>query len=201
MSNMPKKHSALLFARGKVLVKEAYNSSGGNPFSVHAEQHALINLLKLFGNKNARHFFDFTKPLEESKKKQLANIIHNMRLPSKMKLVVIRIDATGSFAQSRPCNNCIDYLRLFGVKHVIYSTPTGDFIQEKVDVMDKLHDCMALKTYRQLKSQYPSSSSKPSYSPSSKPSYSPSSKPSPSPSKAANSSYSFSLNGSQYPTG
>lgn len=150
LSDLPKKHSAVIYARGKMLVKEAYNNANGcgRPLSVHAEQHALINLLKIFGNKNARQFFDFSKPLEESRKKSLAKIIQNMNLPSKMKLVVIRIDAHGSFVLSRPCNNCIDYMRLFGVKHVMYSSETGDFIQEKVDIMDKLHDCMAVKTYR-----------------------------------------------------
>lgn len=183
LSTLPKRHSAIIYARGKLLVKEAYNSTNGSgkPLSMHAEQHALINLLKMCGNKNARQFFDFSKPLEESKKKSLGKIISNMNLPNKMKLVVVRIDARGAFVQSRPCNNCIDYLRLFGVKNVIYSSETGEFIQEKVDIMDKLHECMAIKTYRanRLQSQgqfqyAKGSSSNASYSGSSKPSSKPS---------------------------
>jgi hypothetical protein len=38
---------------------------------------------------------------------------------------VLRLSAGGKLLESRPCSDCASFMRLSGVKRVIYSTPTG----------------------------------------------------------------------------
>lgn len=70
-STMLSKHSAGIYARGKLLVGDAFNFHTGRQLNCHAEQSALIKLLRLYGTRNPTSLFDFTKPLTESQRRCL----------------------------------------------------------------------------------------------------------------------------------
>lgn len=78
-----------------------------------------------------------------------------MGLPSKMKLYVVRVSGNDpdKLLNSRPCNNCIEYMKLFGIKYVFYSNEFGEITKEKVDTMELLHDSLAFKIYMKSKTQ------------------------------------------------
>lgn len=70
-----------------------------------------------------------------------------------MKLYVVRVSGNDpeKLLNSRPCNNCIEYMKLFGVKYVFYSNEMGEITKEKVDTMESLHESLAFKIYRNNK--------------------------------------------------
>ena len=68
-SPMLSKHSAGIYARGKLLVTDAYNYHTGHALNCHAEQCAIMKLLKLYGTRRPSSLFDFTKPLTESQRR------------------------------------------------------------------------------------------------------------------------------------
>jgi hypothetical protein len=57
--------------------------------------------------------------------------------------MVIRINNRGEMKNSRPCNNCIRYMKLFNVRKVYYSDNDGDIVLEKVKDMEYLHSSVA----------------------------------------------------------
>jgi hypothetical protein len=67
-----------------------------------------------------------------------------------MKLYVVRVSPNDpeKLLNSRPCNNCIEYMKLFGIKYVFYSNELGEITKEKVDCMEMLHDSLALRIYK-----------------------------------------------------
>lgn len=70
-----------------------------------------------------------------------------------MKIYVIRVSPLDNkIMNSRPCNNCIEYMRLFDVKWVYYSNSEGGISKEKVKDMPMLHDCIAIRSYNFFKS-------------------------------------------------
>jgi len=79
--------------------------------------------------------------------------IKALGLPSKMKLYVVRVSGNDpeKLLNSRPCKNCIEYMKLFGVKYVFYSNETGEITKEKVDIMESLHESLAVRIYRENK--------------------------------------------------
>ena len=44
---------------------------------------------------------------------------------SKSTLVIIRINRQGELCLSKPCANCIKYLKYYGIKKIFYSSDTG----------------------------------------------------------------------------
>ena len=62
------------------------------------------------------------------------------RLLRKIDLVVIQ-SKDGRIKGSKPCKQCIAYLKYMHVKRVSYSTEGGDFITEKVATMSNDHVC------------------------------------------------------------
>jgi len=53
--------------------------------------------------------------------------------------VVVRINKQGILRNSRPCNQCIDTMKKYNIKRVIYSTDDDTIISEKPVFMEKLH--------------------------------------------------------------
>lgn len=68
-STMTSKHSAGIYARGKLIVNDAFNFITGQTLNCHAEQSALMKLLKLHGLRRPSQVFNFSKPLLESDKR------------------------------------------------------------------------------------------------------------------------------------
>lgn len=46
---------------------------------------------------------------------------------------VIKLSKTGNIAYSKPCENCIRFMKKHGIKGVIYSDGNNDFIYEKMN--------------------------------------------------------------------
>jgi len=47
-------------------------------------------------------------------------------------MFVIRVNNTGNLVNSKPCNTCIYYMQLYGIKSVYYSNEDGEIIKEKI---------------------------------------------------------------------
>jgi hypothetical protein len=54
------------------------------------------------------------------------------KIIKKMHLIVIRVTPDGKLASSKPCNNCIKYIRKLGILYISYSIDGGKIITEKV---------------------------------------------------------------------
>lgn len=48
-------------------------------------------------------------------------------------ILVVRITKNGLLINSRPCNNCINYMRCAGITKIYYSSDDGKIICERVD--------------------------------------------------------------------
>lgn len=53
----------------------------------------------------------------------------------KLKMLIIRTNNRGELKFSKPCCNCIEKLKKFGVKSVYYSTDEGTIIKERLDTI------------------------------------------------------------------
>ena len=141
-------HSAGLLVRGKNCIY-GHNQYTHGVLNLHAEQAAVVNLMKNLGHRNAISFFDFSKPLTDSVAAHMKPLVKSLNLPKNMKMIVIRVKRdSDDLGNSRPCSNCISYLRLFGIKSVLYSTDTGELLQEKVADMDKNHESSGARFIR-----------------------------------------------------
>lgn len=62
---------------------------------------------------------------------------------SKLNIIVIRTTCAGKLANSKPCKRCIETMKAFGFKNVIYSTgdETNPIIMEKVSKINNEHLC------------------------------------------------------------
>jgi|SRR3989338_195092 len=86
--------------------------------TMHAEIHALNNL---FGKKN------------------------NCRR-NKINVYVIRETADGRLVNSRPCNNCLDFMKKYHVHKVYYSTDDGTIKVEKLRDMSYIHKSLGWRS-------------------------------------------------------
>ena len=59
------------------------------------------------------------------------------KIYGKVDLFVIRMSKTGKLSESRPCLACLNYMRRMriNIKHVYYSSKTGDIIRENFNDM------------------------------------------------------------------
>jgi deoxycytidylate deaminase len=83
--------------------------------SLHAEAHAMINY---FG----KHLTYDGKEWRCSK-------------PTKLDLVVIRINKSGNICNARPCYNCVNMMKSVGIRKVYYSINEDELVCEKVKDM------------------------------------------------------------------
>lgn len=135
-SNVSLKHSAAFIKKkGKQIIQIGYNqfnfynykkqiqdSKKVTPFShlrytKHAEQHASLKMI------NTKSFND----------------------NSTFDIIIIRINKNNKLRYSRPCNNCIEYLRNldYPIKNVYYSTNDEIIVMERLIDMEKLHKSKA----------------------------------------------------------
>lgn len=62
--------------------------------------------------------------------------IQKMNLPrGKLRIFVIRIGAEYELLQSKPCSQCINFMRLSRIKKVTYSNEIGDLITESLGMI------------------------------------------------------------------
>ena len=50
----------------------------------------------------------------------------------KLEMFVIRVNQMGDLVNSKPCNTCIYYMQLYGIKSVYYSNEEGEIVKEKI---------------------------------------------------------------------
>jgi len=70
-------------------------------------------------------------------------------LRKKLEMVVIRVNKTGNLINSKPCNSCLYYLKLYGVKSVYYSDSNGEIIKEKINTLESEHCSIGHRKYFQ----------------------------------------------------
>ena len=54
-------------------------------------------------------------------------------------IIVIRINKSSDLRNSRPCSDCIKYLKELGIRKVYYSNSDGNIVYEKVKDMKEYH--------------------------------------------------------------
>jgi len=62
-------------------------------------------------------------------------------------MVVIRINTKNELVNSKPCENCIYYLRLYGIKNVYYSNENGEIVKEKITEIESEHRTISHTRY------------------------------------------------------
>ena len=54
-------------------------------------------------------------------------------------IIVVRISRDGLIKNSRPCNQCLQAMKLYRIKKIVYSTDIGTFESEKPGNMEQCH--------------------------------------------------------------
>ena len=146
-SNMTQKHAAMIMIGGKK-ISVGYNhdrmTTNSKPIlSYHAEVHALANYINQNKLNSLKNFLNDTeKCLSFRKNKNLSGNVNQKCLKcieKKLKLIVIRTDKDGKLKNSKPCNNCLQIMKLFGVNTVYYSNEDGNINKCKIDNICKDH--------------------------------------------------------------
>ena len=71
----------------------------------------------------------------------------------KLEMFVIRVNQMGDLVNSKPCNTCIYYMQLYGIKSVYYSNEEGEIVKEKI--IDIIADHLSIsqnKYYKYIES-------------------------------------------------
>ena len=66
---------------------------------------------------------------------------------------MIRVNQMGDLVNSKPCNTCIYYMQLYGIKSVYYSNEEGEIVKEKI--IDIIADHLSIsqnKYYKYIES-------------------------------------------------
>lgn len=67
-------------------------------------------------------------------------VISNYRaFQKKLKIIVIRTDKFGNLRDSKPCNHCLENMKLFGIRTVYYSTNEGNVEKYKTEDIESDH--------------------------------------------------------------
>jgi len=103
-----------------------WDNIGVRSFSTHAEMDVIISYLhskKIYGVR--KHSPLYVKKMIDAKR---------LKMP---KTLTVVSPYKGRFRNSRPCNECIKVMRLYGIKNVVYSTgnPEQPFCKEIVSEM------------------------------------------------------------------
>jgi hypothetical protein len=68
-------------------------------------------------------------------------------LRKKLEMFVIRVNQMGDLVNSKPCNTCIYYMQLYGIKSVYYSNEDGIIIKEKISNITPDHLSISQNKY------------------------------------------------------
>lgn len=68
-------------------------------------------------------------------------------LRKKLEMFVIRVNNSGTLMNSKPCNSCLYYLRLYGIKSVYYSDKDGEIKKEKIGNLEAEHSSIGHRKY------------------------------------------------------
>lgn len=62
-------------------------------------------------------------------------------------MFVIRVNPMGELVNSKPCNTCIYYMQLYGIKSVYYSNEDGAIVKEKLTEITADHLSISQNKY------------------------------------------------------
>ena len=65
----------------------------------------------------------------------------------KLEMFVIRVNQMGDLVNSKPCNTCIYYMQLYGIKSVYYSNEEGVIVKEKLNDITADHLSISQNKY------------------------------------------------------
>jgi hypothetical protein len=66
-----------------------------------------------------------------------------------LEILVIRVDKDGLLKNSRPCNHCVESLKMFGIRNIYYSNDHGQIIKERVITLEQTHVSGGQRRYYQ----------------------------------------------------
>ena len=64
-------------------------------------------------------------------------------------MFVIRVNSKGDLMNSKPCNSCIYYMQLYGIRSVYYSDENGEIVREKLLDIKSTHYSISQSKYYQ----------------------------------------------------
>lgn len=134
-SEIKQQLAAAILKSGKMISNPCCNSlrntcRGANVGSLHAEAHAIIN--------------HFGKSLSFNKK----NIIFHQsekKNNQNLDLIVIRVNKLGEICNSRPCYNCLNLMKIVGIRKIYYSISESELVCENVKDMISIHSSAVTK--------------------------------------------------------
>lgn len=59
------------------------------------------------------------------------------------------MDKDGLLKNSRPCNHCVESLKMFGIRNIYYSNDHGQIIKERVITLEQTHVSGGQRRYYQ----------------------------------------------------
>jgi hypothetical protein len=123
-SLIDQKLAAVLMKSSKMLTEPCRNLAknicqGNKTSSIHAEVNAIMTY---FGK--SFYYDKINKRVFYSDKKN-----------NKLNLVVIRINKNGDLCNARPCYNCLNIMKLIGIKKIYYSISNDEIICENIKDM------------------------------------------------------------------
>jgi len=95
---------------------------GKKIYSLGTNYHQLKNSISIHAEISTLHNLD--KSIIQISKKQ-----------KNLDILIIRINDTNKLKNSRPCKNCFNSLKNFGISRVFYSNTNGEIVFENVDEM------------------------------------------------------------------
>jgi hypothetical protein len=137
-SRLTHRHAAGVIAKHRLasigVNHDRYTVSATEIVSVHAEAAAVLGYL------NFQHLY-------LSRRGILGKNV-NQGLGG-LTIVVIRLAGSGKLANSKPCNACIDFMKVLGIKTVIYSNDEGQLIKEKLTDIESTHETLGNRQFKQ----------------------------------------------------
>lgn len=58
------------------------------------------------------------------------------------------MNKSGELCNSKPCNTCLYYMKLYGIKSVYYSDEKGDILKEKISQIEVEHNSLGHRNYK-----------------------------------------------------
>lgn len=58
--------------------------------------------------------------------------IRNKEILKGSSILVVRVNRSGEFLMAKPCENCLNTIRFFGIKEIFYSNEDGKIVREKL---------------------------------------------------------------------
>jgi hypothetical protein len=76
------------------------------------------------------------------------NIVRKYRaFQKKIDMYVIRLNNDDELMNSKPCHNCLNVMRIFGIKNIYYSVDGGELKKEKISELETDHYSIAHRNY------------------------------------------------------